>query len=78
MTQKEYSTKILNLLISSHAQLLTLREFLIVFICDIKKRDQKEITKLFTKMAKQHRDKLMKSLNDDPPFDVDNLLNRIL
>ena len=79
MTPAQQNKAILNLLINTQSQIYSLRDFIIVFICDQKRKDRGPIIKLFNQITDDYKNVIKSKITDpDSRFDVDDLLNDIL
>lgn len=68
----------LNLIVSMQAQLLTLRDFLLVYMCHPIRGDRKATVRLFNETASERKEKMMKAILEDSTPDIDDLLRQIL
>ncbi|HUN04104.1 MAG TPA: hypothetical protein PLS00_14705 [Niabella sp.] len=77
MTQKQYNDALLNLLASIHAQMQTMRDFMLTYICNPIYGDREAAMRLFNKMTSERKDTLIKAIKGDVALDIDDLLRRM-
>ncbi len=77
MTDKQHNAAMLNLLVSMEAQLLTLRDFLLVYMCHPVRGDRKGSIRLFNKTVMERKEKLLRAIKEDAALDIDDLLRQI-
>jgi hypothetical protein len=77
MTDKQHNAAMLHLLISMEAQLITLRDFLLVYICHPVRGDRKQSFHLFNETVRERKEKLFEAIQEDTTLDIDDLLRQI-
>ncbi|HTN05982.1 hypothetical protein [Agriterribacter sp.] len=77
MIQEKYNDVLLNLLVSMHAQMQTMRDFMLTYMCNPLYGDQEAAMRLFNRMTSERKDTLIKAIKGDVALDIDDLLRRM-